>query len=491
MKHLLSYLLPVVTFLAGCTSRPERPDVSDSLPAITPDYVGVVIPDGIAPLNFYMADDGVDAMDVTVEGARGGRLHANGRYADFDMDEWHTLTRQNRGDSLVVTVCARRDGRWTEYRPFAVHVSSDSLGEWGLTYRLIPPGYEAWGHMGIYQRELATFEQTPVVDNNGIGGQCVNCHTPNRTNPQQYTFHVRGPQGATVVSKDGRAEVLQPRNDALGGGMVYPYWHPSGRYIAYSTNDTHQNFHQRSNRRVEVYDERADIILYDTEPHEILLDSTLASREWLENYPAFSPDGQTLYYCTAQLADSIWKNFHEIRYSICRIAFDPETGRFTGRPDTLVSACKTGKSANMPRVSYDGRFLLYTLCDYGCFPVWHPESDLWMMDLKSGEHYPLTAANSNDAESFHSWSLNSRWIVFTTRRDDGLYTTLYIAHVGADGHADKAFRLPQRNPKEYDAEAVCSFNTPDFTSRPVAGDRRQLYRKIMSADRQGHALIIR
>ncbi len=490
MKHL-TLLLSVVIAVASCTSRPDHPVESDSLPTIVPDYVGVVIPDGIAPLNFYMADDSVDLMDVTVEGARGGSLHVNGDYADFDIDEWHALTRQNRGDSLIVTVCARRDGQWTKYRPFAIYVSNDSLGEWGVTYRLIPPGYEAWGHMGIYQRHLATFEQTPVVDNNGIGGQCVNCHTPNRTSPQQYTFHVRGPQGATVISKDGNVEVLKPRNDALGGGMVYPYWHPSGRYIAYSTNQTHQNFHQRRDRRVEVYDDHADIILYNTERHEIMLDSTLAKREMLENYPAFSPDGRTLFYCVAQRVDSVWKNYQEIRYDICRIAFDPATASFAGQPDTLVHARQMGKSANMPRVSYDGRYLLYTLCDYGCFPVWHPESDLWMMDLQSGEQFPLAAANSSDADSFHNWSLNSRWIVFTTRRDDGLYTSLYIAHVNADGHADKAFRLPQRNPKEYDAEVVCSFNTPDFTSQPVSTDRRQLYKQIMSDDRQGHTLIVR
>ena len=273
--------------------------------------------------------------------------------------------------------------------------------------------------------------------------------------------------------------------------MVYPYWHPSGRYIAYSTNNTHQNFHQRSDRRVEVYDESSDIILYAPDRHEILLNSILASKDGLENYPVFSPDGKTLYYCAAQRVDSIWKNYQQVKYNICRIGFDPQEGRFVGTPDTIVNARQAGKSANMPRVSYDGRFLLYTVCDYGCFPVWHPEADLWITDLQSGEAYPLTEANSHDAESFHNWSLNSRWIVFTSRRDDGLYTNLYFAHVSADGKVSKAFRLPQRNPKEFDEEKVCSFNTPDFASGPVTISRQQLYQKIMSSDRQGHTLTIR
>ena len=490
MKQVISLLLGIMC-VAGCDTRPVQPVVSDMLPDILPDYVGVEIPVGIAPLNFYMADDSVDLMDVTVVGAKGGELHVNGDYADFDIEAWHELTRQNRGDSLLVTVCARRDGVWTQYRSFPMYVSSDSLGEWGVTYRLIPPGYEAWGQMGIYQRDLASFGQSAIVDNRQLDGQCVNCHTPNRTHPRQFTFHVRGPHGATVVGIDGRTDVLEPQNTSLGGGMVYPCWHPSGQYIAYSTNETHQNFHQRSDRRVEVYDEQSDIILYVPDRHEILLDSVLASRDVLENYPAFSPDGKTLYYCAAQRVDSVWRNFQLLKYNICRIGFDPLEGRFIGAPDTIVNARQAGRSANMPRVSYDGHFLLYTVCDYGLFPVWHPEADLWIMDLLSGEAHPLTEANSDDAESFHNWSLNSRWIVFTSRRDDGLYTNLYFAHVSADGRASKAFRLPQRNPKEYDAETVCSFNTPDFASEPFAISSLQLHQKLMSAPRQGHKLIIK
>ena len=150
-----------------------------------------------------------------------------------------------------------------------------------------------------------------------------------------------------------------------------------------------------------------------------ILDSIVSQKDRLENYPVFSPDGKTLYYCEAQRVDSVWKTYQQIKYNICRIGFNPNTGTLEGTVDTVVNARSMGKSAVMPRVSYDGRFLLYTLCDYGCFPIWHPEADLWMMNLESGESFPLDKANSTDAESFHNWSLNSRWIVFTSRRDDG------------------------------------------------------------------------
>lgn len=480
MKYGL-YLLVIAATLCGCHSTPENPVISDSLPQIIPDYTGVTIPAEIAPLNFGMAD--AERMDVTIVGGKGGELHTNGTEADFDIEEWHELTKQNKGDSLMVTVCARQDGAWTQYKPFPIYISDDPLGEWGITYRLIPPGYESYRLMTICQRELSSFEESAILENKDIDAQCINCHTPNRTNPEQFTFHVRGEHGATVVRSGDRLNILSPKNEDLGGGMVYPYWHPSGDYITYTTNHTHQNFHLLKDRRVEVYDDKSDIIIYRTATQEILFDSILATKEHLENYPVFSPDGETLYFCAAQRTDSIWKNYRQVKYNICRISFDPMTGRVGTQADTLINARSIGKSANMPRISYDGRFLLYTMCDYGCFPIWHPESDLWIMDLSSGNTYPLEQANSADADSFHNWSLNSRWIVFTSRRDDGLYTNIYLAHIDDKGRASKAFRLPQRHPLEYDAETIWSFNTPDFANAPIQLDRDALSQQILSGKR--------
>lgn len=484
MRSFVACLIAIIVYfsLLGCHSVPESPQTSSEIPHIIPDYTWVTIPDGIAPLNFGM--DSVERLDVIVTGGKGRELHTNGAYAQFDIEEWHSLTKENKGDSLMVTVRARRDGQWIEYKSFPIYVSEDPLGEWGVTYRLIPPGYESYGLMGIYQRDLSDFEQTPLLENENIEGQCINCHTPNRTNPDQFTLHIRGKHGATIVGTGKDVDVLAPKNDKLGSAMVYPFWHPSGQYIAYSTNRTRQNFHQLRDLRVEVYDERSDVIIYNTETREIHIDSILAKKEHLENYPVFSPDGKTLFFCDALCVDSIWKKYQQIKYNICRVGFNPDTGIFDSQVDTVVYARGMGKSAVMPRVSYDGRYLLYTLCDYGCFPIWHPEADLWVMNLESGESYPLDKANSKNAESFHNWSLNSHWIVFTSRRDDGLYTKLYFAHINKDGRADKAFCLPQRNPQEYDAETIWSFNTPEFAIAPIRLDREGLHQQILSGQRK-------
>lgn len=481
MKKIYVFMMAAM-MLASCTEKPENVTRVDKVPAIFPDYSGVTIPDGIAPMDFNVTGDDYDCVDVTVKGSKGGEVHSNGDYAKFDLDEWHSLTRQNKGGTLTFTVCVEKDGKWTQYKDFTMTVSPYAIGDWGLTYRRIAPGYEVYGHMGIYQRDLSTFDETPIFDNLAAPGACVNCHTPNRTNPDQYTFHVRGEHGATVVHRDGKEELLKAKNDSIHGSMVYPYWHPSGKYCAYSTNNTHQSFHSVRSERIEVFDQSSDVFVYEPSTHQLILDSLLMTKDHYETYPAFSPDGRTLYFCSST-AEPIPSNYKDIKYNICKIAFNPDNGTFGTRVDTIFNARKMGKSATHPRPSYDGRYLMFTMSDYGCFPIWHKEADNWLLDLRTGKAQPMAAANSDNTDSWHNWSANSHWFVFTSRRGDGLYTRLYIASVDDKGNVSKPFLLPQENPLDYYDKLLDSYNTPDFTTKPVKLDEREMGRQINSDNR--------
>ena len=126
---------------------------------------------------------------------------------------------------------------------------------------------------------------------------------------------------------------------------------------------------------------------------------------------------------------------------------------------------------------------MYAEADYGYFTVWHPEADLWLLDLNNGTTRRMDEVNSQRSESLHAWSKNSRWFLFTSRRDDGLYTRLYFASIDATGRATKPFMLPQRNPKEYYRRLMYSYNTPDFTDRRVNIDKAATYREIESDKR--------
>lgn len=483
MKNYKYWVLAVGCWaMVACTSVVENPTKVDEQPKIYPDYIGVTIPAEMAPLNFNCTDADIECMDVVVKGSKGGEIHVQGDVADFDITDWHKLTAQNKEGQLTFTVCTRKDGRWTQYKDFSVSVSPYALDEWGLTYRRIAPGYEVFSHMGLYQRDLSTFDEYAIIENTQVPGMCVNCHSAHQTDPHKFVFHVRGDHGATMFQKDGKREWLKASNEQLGGSMVYPYWHPSGKYCAFSTNQTRQGFHVVSNKRVEVLDLSSDVFVYNPETHEILTDSLLQTKDWSENSPVFSPDGKTLYFMTCYQQEYP-AHFKDEQYNLCKIDFNPETGRFGEKVDTIFNAVAMGKSLTWPRPSYDGKYIMFTLIDYGYFSIWHSESDQWLLDLQTGKAHELKEINSDEADSYHNWSLNSHWVVFTSRRGDGYYSRLYLACVDDKGNFSKPFMLPQRNPKEYYDESIYSYNVPDFTKSKVEFDAYQAGREIESDKR--------
>ena len=500
--------------LASCSTTVENAKQETAQPSIYPDYLGVTIPVNIAPLNFSMADDEALLVDAVITNRQGHTLHSQGDDAvDFDLDDWHALLADTRGDSLTVTVSAKYDDGWHTYRPFALYVSPDSI-DYGLCYRLIEPGYEVWSKMGIYERNLSSFDESALIENTQFEG-CVNCHSFNRGNPADMSLHIRGPHGATLLRHNGQRSMVNgqwsmaaynTKTPQTLGLCVYPYWHPSGRYIAYSTNTTRQLFHSADRNRIEVFDEASDIQVYDVEKNELILSTLVKQDSVYETFPVFSADGRSLYFCAARALPQVDQSeqsaksavlLDSIRYNLFRIDFDPDTGTFGDHIDTIIDAASQGKSISFPRPSYDGRFLCYTLSDYGQFSIWHHEADLWLLDLSQTDEpmvngqwsmvngpRPMTGANSDDTESFHNWSSNSRWLVFSSRRDDGLFTRPYFCHVDTDGHVSKAFMLPQRHPRQFYRDRFFSFNVPEFIISPTRFDGRQAARIINSLSRK-------
>ena len=229
-----------------------------------------------------------------------------------------------------------------------------------------------------------------------------------------------------------------------------------------------------------MQDPVSDLILYDIDRNEVskIADDPLA----FETFPTWSPDGKYLYYSSARQpeiatlpSDSIAICFDKIYYDIVRRSFDPSTRTF-GDEELVYDAKSQDLSAMEARISPDGRYLLFSLGEYGTFHIWHRGSDLWVKDLETGDAWPLAEANSDDADSFHNWTSNGRWIAFTSRRDDGLFTRTYFTYFD-NGKASKAFMLPPRD-LTGKKDRVYSYNVPEFTVEPVRQSVKDLSRMI-------------
>ena len=473
MKRFYIFPLLALFLMASCGPKlPTSFTQSNEQPAIYPDYADVTIPVNIAPLTFQLEQD-ADEM-VTRFSYGDQELLCEGLKARPDIDDWHQLTAAAQGHDISVEVYARNGEQWQRYKPFAFHVSTDSIDAY-LSYRLISPSYVTYEELTLNQRCLENYDERVMVDNmlcsTEQDGQCVNCHNYQQSNPERMLFHARQNHGGTVVVYDGNIRKINMRNDSILSAGVYPTWHPWLPLVVFSTNKTGQSFHTRNMNKIEVFDSASDIIAYDVE-HNAVTNVENDTTEF-EVFPFWAPDGKSLYYCSAhfEFRDTVSEDvevirrYRDIKYNIYRKSFDLETMTF-GPREIVFQADSLGKSATLPRISPDGRYLVFTLGNYGCFHIWHHEADLWLIDLATGKFDKMKGINSDDTESYHSWSSNGRWMVVSSRREDANFTRPFIAHVDEQGRASKPFALPQADP-DYHRQFMKSYNIPEFMTGPV------------------------
>jgi Tol biopolymer transport system component len=289
-------------------------------------------------------------------------------------------------------------------------------------------------------------------------------------------FHNRITHAGTILINEGQIVKLNTKTPDNISAAVYPRWHPAGRYIAFSTNKTSQAFHSVHENLVEVYDSASDLIIFDTENQSITSYPLIHSPERFETFPEWSPDGKSIYFCSAN-AVKMPANYDSLRYDLYRIDFDPVTGKTGNQIDTIFQPSKMGKSIAFPRISPNGRYMTVCLSNFGTFPIWHKENDLYLLDLQTGDAKAVSEINSAESDSYHSWSSNGRWLIFSSRRMDGLYTRLYFAYFDSDGNFHKPFLLPQKNPLLYDC-SLKSYNVPEFISGKIKINIRLLERII-------------
>lgn len=327
-------------------------------PILFPDYKGIIIPANITPLNFEVWEEG-KRFFALLEGENGPSVMVKAKQGIFSIPpkKWTRFLEGNRGSKFMVKIYKNDAGDWTAYESSAIQVASEPIDP-NLVYRLIPPSYETWSNMGLYQRDLTSFREQPIVENRNIEDNCVNCHSFNNGSSEQMLFHIRGSVGGTMIKMgDGIEKVDLKRDRTLSAG-VYPAWHPSGNFIAFSTNRIEQYFHALQEKSIEVLDRQSDLIL---------------------------------------------------------------------------------------------------------------------VDLINGKIEVPARVNSDDTDSYHTWARSSRWIVFSSRRYDGRYTKLYISYLDREGQFQKAFLLPQRDPRS-NGSFLYSYNRPELITGPVQENVRRWVR---------------
>ena len=468
---IVLFILITAIFFAGSCKTEDINNITaaERQPVIEPDYSGVTIPPNIAPMNFIISEEG-RYFKILAESSNGTSLTlgSNNGIVRFPLKSWKKLMQNSNGGDIKIEIIAEgAEKAFRKFEPLYFHVSNEPIDPY-LCYRLLYPGYRSWVEMKLVQRCIENFEETSFFENQLLDNNCVNCHTFRNNDPEKFLIHVRGSKGGTYFVEGDKIGKAALKTDNMPTNVVYPAWNPMGRYLAFSSNKTVQSFHMRPEKNIEVYDLSSSLVIYDEEKNEIngLKDKDTVA--YMETFPAWSPDGKYLYYCrTRQLKRE--SDYMEVRYDLIRKSFDPLTG-LTGESEIVFDAQSMEKSVSLPSVSPDGKYVVFALHDYGTFSIWHKEADLYIFNLESKVAERMSL-NSEDTESYHRWSSEGRWIVFSSKRLDGLTARPFFAYFDPSGKTGKPFVLPQQDPALY-RRMEKTFNRPELiTGKILVGPR--------------------
>ena len=471
----------LAVLLSGCRSREFTTalDGSDGPLVIYPDYKEVTIPPNIAPLNFRYAMQNVGKARTTFTvGDKSVTL--KGAEVEWNLGKWKSFIADAAGKTVTVSAEAEVGGKSVTDK-WSIYVSEDTVDGW-LTYRLIEPSYQMFNEVSIMERCIETFDETVICDYKHTDNACMNCHVHGQQRGDYSLYYIRGPKGGTVLNRNGELRKLALKTDDMISATVYGELHPDGRFGVFSTNIIIPSFHTMAGERMEVYDTASDLTVADFDANRMINLPHIARADKFETFPCFSADGESVFWCTADTV-ALPQDIKELRYDLVSAGFDASTGKISETVDTLWSGRVHNASVCHPKASPDGRWLMFTVADYGTFPLFHPECTLYLMDLRSGEIKAMDEIKGSKSDSYHSWSSNGRWFVFASKRGDGQYGKPYFCHLDENGCTTKPFVLPQKDSRFYDY-TVKSFNVPDLGSSSTGmtvRDARRMFRSPSEA----------
>jgi Tol biopolymer transport system component len=460
----------------------------DRPPNISPDYADITIPPNIAPLNFKILENAsLYYVKIRAEQGRPIEVVTEDGSVRIPARHWRRLLAANSGRTLYCDIYLRDENeQWTRLAPVTNTIAKDPIDPY-LIYRNISSGHNVLTEMEIRQRDLTSFDEESILSNKDTDYACINCHTFCNNDPTEMIVHVRGFNGLSMLLlHDGDVSSINSRTMFGGKPMGHASWHPSGKVIAFTIYDVRQFYHTARPETRDVINQDSAMGYYLVEQNEIKTTEDLSRKDRLETWPAWSPDGKYLYF---SLAPMLWSHedkapgdlMTQTKYDLARIPYDLETDTW-GQLETVISAEETNMSALMPRISPDGRWLLFCLSDYGDWAGFQPVTSIYACDLHAAAdsgrfEYRKLDINSDQADYWKSWSSNSRWLIFSSKRGGGVFTKTYFTHVDTDGNFSKPFVLPQKDPDFYDSW-LNVYSLPELVTAPIPVTGEKLARIV-------------
>jgi tetratricopeptide (TPR) repeat protein len=176
----------------------------------------------------------------------------------------------------------------------------------------------------------------------------------------------------------------------------------------------------------------------------------------------WSPDGKYLVFSRARARDPyppgakdpLYANSPDelqIQYDLYRIPFNGGKG---GKPEPVEGAVDNGMSNNFPKVSPDGKWIVFVKNKTGL--LMRPDSELNIVPFEGGTARRMNC-NMSPMNSWHTFSPNGRWLAFSSK-GRSLFTQLFLTHIDENGNDSPAILV------ENATAANRAVNIPEFVN---------------------------
>ncbi|MGC9329380.1 MAG: TolB family protein, partial [Candidatus Hinthialibacter sp.] len=444
-----------------------------SLQVIEPSH-GAIYPPNLCAPYIEWEDPRNNLWQVRLQGD-GGAIHesfvSEKKRWRIPEDLWKRLcAKPNASATLQIRGIVRdeqgeRAGDIQASPEISFSISPDAADNY-IVYRLVEPPFSSFKTPNVYIRDIR--EDEPKEFLSARRQYCLNCHTfsSKQGNQGKLAMQVR-----CMVSTQHKLSVyvaLFDIDQRVGYKVQLPFeiqmstymaWSPDGEQLAYSANQKVAAMKPITYETQLAGMATSDLAIYDVPTNETWLVPGACDPNQLEVYPCWTPDMKSMLFARGPVG----LHPSHIKYDLYQINLEGDPS-----PRPVEGASDNGRSNYFPRFSPDGRWLSFCQCDGG--DLIRSSSDLCLMagDLQ-GPSRRLECNADWAADSWHSWSSNSRWIVFASKRGSGIYAYLYLTYIDENGRASPAISLPMID------RPYASYNIPECIANNPPLEQKELF----------------
>lgn len=399
-------------------------------------------------------------------------------------EEWETIKRAAVVEPISVTILGveKSDlGKPISSAEVSIRASRDPVGA-PIFFREVPLPFDfANRHPEKirYRLEYAakSARSKVVLENLPL---CGNCHSFSRDGKVLgMDVDYANDKGSYVITELDETTDLTPNkiitwsdykkeDKTLTFGLLSQV-SPQGRYVVSTVKDRSIFVGIPENVAYSqlFFPVKGTLAVYDRQKSTFNALSGADDPAFVQSNPTWSPDGHTLFFARAkayraskveevksavlprEAAADFLEGRRKFRYDIYRMPFNAGEG---GEVVPLKGAGNNGKSNYFPKVTPDGKWVVFAQSD--SFMLLQPDSRLYIVPVDGGTPREMTC-NTSHMNSWHSFSPNGRWMVFSSK-ERGPYTQLWLTHLDEQGNDTPPILL------EHLITANMAANIPEF-----------------------------